>query len=78
MYLKVNVSFYLTDETVRIFELRDARPVPDPVYAYPESLRGTPLIIDNGEKIVLLHYILQSTPKIYITDWYFITSVESS
>lgn len=45
--------FYLTDETVRIFELRDARSVPDPVHAYPESLRNTPLIIDNGEKIGL-------------------------
>lgn len=36
---------------MEIFEFKDAKTVPDPIYDYPISLRDseTPLIIDNGK-----------------------------
>ncbi|MPC17423.1 Actin-related protein 5 [Portunus trituberculatus] len=58
------------DETVRIFELRDARSVPDPVHPYPESLRNTPLIIDNGSHHCRVGWATDKEPRIIFRNCY--------
>lgn len=40
------------DETVRLYELKDARSAPDPIHPYCDTLRGVPLVIDNGRYVV--------------------------
>lgn len=46
----------ISEETVQIFELKDARMVPDPFHPYDISYKGLPLIIDNG-KLALMTFI---------------------
>lgn len=54
MYIKLqgrNVDNF-SDETVRLYELKDARTAPDPIHTYSDNLKGVPIVIDNGRYIV--------------------------
>lgn len=64
------MSTAAADETVRIFELRDARSVPDPIYPYSDSLRGTPLIIDNGSHHCRVGWATDKEPRIIFRNCY--------
>ncbi|XP_068203337.1 actin-related protein 5 [Palaemon carinicauda] len=58
------------DEAVQIYELKDARPSPDPIHPYPSSLKGIPLVIDNGSYHCRVGWATDKEPRIVFRNCY--------
>lgn len=59
-----------TEETIRIFELKDARSVPDAIHPYDTSYKGAPLIIDNGSYQCRIGWATDQEPRIVYRNCY--------
>ncbi|KAK3866878.1 hypothetical protein Pcinc_027620 [Petrolisthes cinctipes] len=58
------------DETVRLYELRDARSVPDPIHPYSDNFKGVPLVIDNGSYQCRVGWATDQEPRIVFRNCY--------